>query len=184
MNQIPSPDNFACSDQELIALLRNGDESAFDVLFHRYYRLLWANALLVVEDEHIAKDIVQNFFINFWKKKIYQNLEGDIKGYLYKAVYNSSLNYIKQKKNYEKHITNHGKQHSMAVYQKELTDLQNELMPLMKQLPTQQKRAFTLVYMNQLKYEEAAREMGVSINTIKTHLKCTLSFLRSRSNFR
>lgn len=171
------------SDQELIARLKDGDETAFDILFHRYYRLLWANSLLVVEDENVAKDIVQNFFIDFWRKKIHEKLEGDIKGYFYKAVYNSSLNYIKQKKNYEKHITSHGKLCVTAVYQKEQGDLESELAPFIQQLPTQQKRAFTLVYMQQLKYDEAALEMGVTINTIKTHLKSTLSALRKRIIF-
>jgi RNA polymerase sigma-70 factor (ECF subfamily) len=175
----------AYTDQELVLNLKKGDRVAFDLLFYKYYKLLLGNALLIVEDEYCAKDIVQNFFIDFWQKKIYEHLEGDIKGYLFKSVYNSSLNYLKQKKNYQKHISNYQNRIPVVIYQKELTGLQSELSPIISEFPVQQKRAFTLVYMLQLKYEEAAQEMGVSINTIKTHLKNSLVLLRKhKNNFR
>ena len=173
------------TDEELIFKLKNCDQYAFDLLFYKYYTLLLGNALLIVEDENAAKDIIQNFFVDFWQKKVYENLEGDIKGYLFRSVYNSSLNYVRQKKNYRKHISHYQKSNPTVIYQKELSLLQTELSPIISELPQQQKRAFTLVYFLQLKYEEAAIEMGVSINTVKSHLKATLALLRKhKNNFR
>ncbi len=174
--------NQPFSDQELVALIKAGERKAFDLLFKKYYKLLLANALLIVENEDNAKDIVQSFFIEFWQKKIYDCLEGDIKGYLFKCIYNKSLNYIKQKKNYDKKLSNYQRNLPVIVYQKEFTSLQNEITPIISKLPLQQKRAFTLVYLLQLKYGEAANEMGVSINTIKTHLKNTMSLLKKHKN--
>ena len=174
--------NYCHSDQELVSLLKAGEKTAFDVLFFKYYKLLLANSLLIVENEEAAKDIVQNFFIDFWQKKIYQKLEGDIKGYLFRCIYNSSLNYLKHKKRYERHISDYQQQAPDAVYQQELGSFQTELSPIISGLPQQQRRAFTLVYMLQLKYEEAAMEMGVSINTIKTHLKNTMTLLRKHKS--
>jgi RNA polymerase sigma-70 factor (ECF subfamily) len=60
----------------------------------------------------------------------------------------------------------------------------NELPPYLQralgELPVQRLQAFKLVYMEDHQYREAAKEMGISINSLKSHLKLALKFLRMR----
>lgn len=56
--------------------------NAYDVIFLKYYKLLCINAYFYLHDEQESKDLVQAFFVQFWKKNIYMRLSGDIKGYL------------------------------------------------------------------------------------------------------
>jgi RNA polymerase sigma-70 factor (ECF subfamily) len=51
---------------------------------------------------------------------------------------------------------------------------------LLKELPVQRLEAFNLVYIENKKYQQAAGEMGISINSIKTHLKLAVKTLRKR----
>jgi RNA polymerase sigma factor (sigma-70 family) len=49
---------------------------------------------------------------------------------------------------------------------------------VLKEFPEQRLKAFTLVYIEKKRYQEAADEMGLSINSIKTHLKLAIQVLR------
>ena len=51
---------------------------------------------------------------------------------------------------------------------------------IFNQLPVQRRKAFKLVYLEDKKYKEAAEEMGVSVNSIKTHLKLAVKALQQK----
>ena len=51
---------------------------------------------------------------------------------------------------------------------------------IMKDLPVQRSTAFSLVYLENKKYKEAADEMGISINSVKTHLKLAVKVLQQK----
>ena len=50
-----------------------------------------------VQDLSIAKDVVQSVFIKVWEKEVVFIHENSIKSYLYTAVRNKSLDYLKSK---------------------------------------------------------------------------------------
>jgi RNA polymerase sigma-70 factor (family 1) len=171
------------SDLYLLALLKDGDIKAFDRLFLKYYKLLCANAYSLLRDEQEAKDIVQLFFVEMWEKKLFMGLEGDIKGYLYRSVHNRCLNQQR------KQLTEQKKQEmfvqSREVYETDDQWTENEpanLQEALLAMPVQRREALQLVYLQNKKYRDAADVMGISINSLKTHLKIGLRVLRERLN--
>ena len=78
--------------------LKEGDESAFEALFEKYYKMLCINAYWFLQQEQEAKDLVQTFFMDIWDKKLYNNFQGDVKGYLHTAVRNRCLNHLKKQR--------------------------------------------------------------------------------------
>ena len=78
--------------------IRDGDEEAFSTFFKKYYERLYQFAGRYVHDAQIAEDIVQEVFINIWKKRKEIKITTSVKSYLYSAVRNSSLNHIKKTK--------------------------------------------------------------------------------------
>ena len=162
----------------LLERLKAGDKAAYDAIFLKYYRLLCTNAYFLLEDEQEAKDVVQTFFLEMWDKQLYQSLHGEIKGYLFRAVQNRCLNLLK-KRQYQ--------QRELAAYSLEQERLQGPGVPAgiyqqlemaISELPAQRQQAFRLVYLQQKKYQEVADEMGISVNSLKTHLKIAMKFLR------
>ena len=55
---------------------------------------LWADTIL--NDMEEAEDLVQDFFVRLWEKKLNENLEGErVRSYLYVAVRNMAVRKVK-----------------------------------------------------------------------------------------
>lgn len=170
-------------DEQLLQQLKAGQSQAYDAIFLKYYKLLCVNAYFYLHDEQEAKDLVQAFFLEMWEKKIYLRLNGDIKGYLYRAVQNRCLNYIRkqetqQKKQESYHLTADVTEEKDEEVEHTYIQLDNAI----EELSNQRKEALKLVYLQDKKYQEAADIMGISINSLKTHLKIGLKNLREALN--
>ena len=171
------------SDSYLLTILKEGDTRAFDMLFLKYYKLLCAVAYSTLRDQQEAKDIVQVFFVEMWEKKLFLRLEGDIKGYLYQSVLNRCLN--QQRKT----LTEQKRQRMFVQSWEEqepeeqwMENVQTGLKDALLDMPLQRREALRLVYLQEKKYSDAAEVMGISINSLKTHLKLGLKVLREKLN--
>ena len=175
------------SDAELTENLRNGVPGAYDALFLKYYKMLCANAYMYIKDTDAARDIVQQFFIEFWEKKQYLVLDGDIKAYLYRAVKNRCLNQLRGHDRQEKIKAELTADYALSGQQME-AEIKEVLYTMLDDalhaLPVQRRQALSLVYVQDKKYQDAASEMSISINSLKTHLKLGLKNLRDKIKFR
>ena len=60
--------NTTYSEQELVALLQQRNEKAFSYLYDNYSGALYGIVNAVVTDKEVANDVLQNVFINIWRK--------------------------------------------------------------------------------------------------------------------
>jgi RNA polymerase sigma-19 factor, ECF subfamily len=179
-------------DEVILALLKTGNTGdAFEFIFKKYYRLMWTKAYLGTNDAVAADDLVQLVLTGIWEKKLYRNINGCLKSYLLTAVRNQVNDYHKVKlralKKIEKYAETVSRSESNILKERELEErwsaqeqLHRQLHELLQELPAQRQRAFTLVYMQQKKYHEVADNMGISINSLKTHLKMAVKTLRNK----
>ena len=169
-------------DVILIARLKSYDAAAFDELYQKYFKLLCAGAYLLIKNEGDAKDLVQNLFLDIWEKKLFEHFHQDVKGYLFLSVKNRCLNYIKSRKVKDRRTATFKiisqMQHTVSEDELDMTDCSEKLQHLLSDMKGQKKAALTMVYFNGKKYKEAADEMGIGINSLKTHLKSALKTLR------
>ena len=86
------------TDQELVALIKQGDHAAFKEVYDRYSPKVFYQVNQMLRDPEIAKDITQELFITVWSKA--GNIREDVKlgGYLYIAAQNSVFKYIQRSK--------------------------------------------------------------------------------------
>jgi RNA polymerase sigma-70 factor (ECF subfamily) len=168
------------NDMLLLNSLKQGNLDAYGILFKKYYKLLATQAFYILKDEMEAEDIVQLLFIEIWDRQLYLNINTSIKAYLQSAVYNRCLNAISkhntaQKKldQYQLFLNYKGSEAEVDHYHAE--KVINEIL---REMPEQRSRAFNLVYLEDKKYKEAADEMGITINSVKTHLKLAMKSLR------
>lgn len=163
---------------------KEGDLKSFKQLFEKYYKLLSARAFYMLDDEMEAEDAVQNLFIDIWNKKLYLNINFSLKPYLHKAIHNRCLNIIQKKK---------ADQKKAELYAYTLTELdhfdftveaptEKLLMFSLETLPSRQYYAFNLVHIEDRRYKDAAQEMGISINSFKTHLKLAVRGIKKQLN--
>src|SRR5687768_10297042 len=86
------------NDTVIIELLGERNERAFEQVFKSHYRNLHAYAFTILKDEAVAEEMVQNVFYKIWEKTEQLNITGSVSAYLYRAVHNESLNYLKHLK--------------------------------------------------------------------------------------
>ena len=93
--QISQPNTLRFStNEDLLESIKQNDHAAFEYLFKRFYPRLLGYAIRFVQDEDVAKDILQECFMNFWEKR--QLLSAvSISSLLFLMVRNACLNYLK-----------------------------------------------------------------------------------------
>ena len=69
----------------------------FEMLFNELYPELCRYAIQFVRIEYIAEDIVQEQFIYLWEHRSRIKIHSSLKSYLYKAVRNKSVDFLRNK---------------------------------------------------------------------------------------
>ncbi|ETZ22956.1 RNA polymerase sigma-70 factor [Pedobacter sp. V48] len=165
-----------------IALLHQYDDKAFEQMFKAHYKELHSYANVMLRDEDTAEEIVQSMFLKFWEKRELLNVQTSIKAYLYKCVYNDSLNYLKHQKVKTKYqdfaaytMNDH---HEAASSRVELTELQFKLQEALNELPEHCRTIFQMSRFEELKYREIAEQLDLSIKTVENQMGKALKILR------
>lgn len=158
------------------------DDKAFEQMFKAHYKELHSYANIMLRDEDTAEEIVQSMFLKFWEKRELLNVQTSIKAYLYKCVYNDSLNYIKHQKVKTKYqdfaaytMNDH---HEAASSRVELTELQFKLQEALNELPEHCRTIFQMSRFEELKYREIAEQLDLSIKTVENQMGKALKILR------
>lgn len=172
------------TDQEQLQLLidfQAGKEAAFEQVFKLFYKPLRVKAFLILKNEEEAEDQVQQLFLDIWNKQLYRNVQQSLKAYLHTAIRNRCFNCL-TKAVQEKKMFHEYTGHNALITSDDDNEslVQPYLLTAINELPAQRFKAFTLVHMEDKKYHEAAREMGISINSLKSHLKLAVKFLQIR----
>ena len=172
------------TDQDLIQLLHDfqtGQEAAFEQVFKLFYKPLRMQAFLILKNEEEADDQVQQLFLDIWNKQLYRNVQQSLKAYLHTAIRNRCFNFLTKVSQENKKWHEYAGYAASAIPEDDKEpSLQPYLLAALNELPAQRFRAFNLVHLEDKKYHEAASEMGISINSLKSHLKLGVKFLRMR----
>jgi len=170
------------SDQILLKDLQNGNQSAYELVFKKYYKALALKAYLMLENEMEAEDLVQNLFISMWEKSQFLSVNTALKAYLFKAVHNQCLICLRKRKTDQQHLDEYTHTITLSTEGEILYDAANEdlIRYALGELPAQRQKAFQLVHLEDKKYKEAATEMGLSVNSVKTHLKLAVKILQEK----
>lgn len=155
------------------------EELLFDNLFRTKYKKMCRVAYSFLENFDTAEDIVQEIFSEMWIKNIHLENPANLENYLFIAIRNSCLTYLRDKK---KVIPIEEFRDDM-INESENNHIPEELMPLwnaIEELPGQCKIIFKQVVLEDMTYQEVATCMDISLNTVKTHMKIAYKTLREK----
>ncbi|MFY9150589.1 MAG: RNA polymerase sigma-70 factor [Prolixibacteraceae bacterium] len=169
-------------EKDLIIRLKNGDQTAFELLFHFYYSGLVMYSTQFTTDRMEAEEIVQDFFVRFWQKHQQIISSDSLKGYLFSAIKNGSLNFLKHKKIEEKYIREMGElsKHHLA-YNPDIyvaSELQEKVKNAIDLLPEKCREIFILSRIRGMKNVEIATELNISKRTVETQISKALKVMR------
>ena len=164
------------NDQDLIAKVLDGDTNAFSVLVNRYKDLVFSLSLKMLKNREEAEEISQDAFIKVYKSL--HKFKGDSKfsTWIYKVVYNSCLDRLKQyKKNYalvpiDEFNENQVKTLDNAFDALVSQDRKNAIQACLNKLPSEDSFLLTLYYFEEQSLEEISKIVGLTANNVKVKL--------------
>jgi RNA polymerase sigma-70 factor (ECF subfamily) len=163
-------------------LIQSDPLQTFRRLFDENFHQLVFSAFRYLNDYDQAKDIVQDVFVKVWQNFDEIRHVSDLKGYLYKAVQNSSMNFLKHVKVREKFVVDFRQSGLSATPSHEdfLTEEETKIRihQAVNKLPDNWREAFVHSKYDNLKYHEIASEMNISQKTVEKYISKALHFLR------
>lgn len=167
-----------------IHAVQNVDEPTFEQVFKTHYKNLFAYAITILKSEAAAEEIVQNVFLRLWEKKLLLPPGVQLKPYLYRAVHNESLNYIKHEKvksRYQLYAVGRNDEQEQPASKKVMTaELERNIQDALNELPEQCRTIFQLSRFEELKYREIADQLGISVKTVENQMGKALKLLRTK----
>ncbi len=163
--------------------LETNIEMVFEYLFKSHFKALHAYAFTIIKEEMMAEEIVQNVFCRLWEKREQIEINQSAKAYLYRSVYNESLNYLKHQKvkaTYQQHAARNKDLETHSAAKTEHKELQFHLANALNELPEQCRTIFQMSRFEELKYREIASELGLSVKTVENQMGKALKILRTK----
>lgn len=162
--------------------MNNKNEAAFEKVFKTYFKSLHAFAYTFIKDEIIAEEIVQNVFFRIWEKKEQLQIDDSLKSYLYRSVHNESLNHIKHlkvKTSFQlEYSGNMEPLNQDASNQMIAAELETKIQKAINELPQQCRIIFQMSRFEQLKYQQIADQLNISIKTVENQMGKALKVMR------
>lgn len=178
-------------DRLIIEKLKQGDETAFKFIFDNHYTLLCRFANQLLHDAALAEEIVDDAIFYLWEHREELSITNSIRSYLMQAVRNRSINVFNSAEHrFEQSFSSISPEENIEFLDSVFIDdahpmgmlLQQELedtvMECIERLPKECRTVFKMSRFDQRKQEDIARELNISVNTVKYHIKNALAFLR------
>jgi RNA polymerase sigma-70 factor (ECF subfamily) len=166
------------TDQELTALLKEGDSKAFDALYWKYHQAIYKNILKLTKEPEAAQDILQDTFGTLWNKRESLNVMQEVSGWLFTVSFNNSINYTKKRLK-EALYAEANKTDEIEDFGLENNEYQYELLKLaLQKLSPQKRKVFELCKLEGKTYEQTAIEMNISKHTVKEYLSGAMDFVK------
>lgn len=157
------------------------DEREFEQLFKSHFQFLCNFAKQYVEDIDIAQDLTQKVFIRLWEKREELDANMSIKSYLFTAVKNRCLNYLRDQKKYRSKILDVDcGEVEIAIEEDHFAEkeLSEKIEAALSSLPEKCRQVFEMSRFQQLKYKEIAEELDISQKTVEAHMSKAMKTLR------
>lgn len=156
------------------------NNDSFEGLFKSYFGDLVGFVCSYVNDEEVAKDIVHDVFLVVLKNKKNLDVSYSLKSYLFTLSKNYALNYLKHLRVVamnEREVIEalENADDELDAYEQRVARLNEKL----SELPDKQRKVLIKCFVDGQKYKDVAEELGISVNSVKTHISRALKFLRN-----
>ena len=171
------------NERELLIQLKQGDDNAFEEIYHLHSNRLYSNLLKLVKSEELAMDLLQDLYIKLWNNRASIDVDKSIGAYLFSIAKNLAIDFFRRaarESNLQNHLITVGTELYNHVddvlFHKETSAI---LSKAIQALPPQQQKIFNLCKMEGRSYDEAASILGISSATVGNQLVRALRTVRT-----
>ncbi|MGV8096585.1 MAG: RNA polymerase sigma-70 factor [Mangrovibacterium sp.] len=154
----------------------------FERLYDEYYSPLCLFANKYLSDLDLARSLVQELFVDLWLKREKLTVHGDsVKFYLYKAVRNKSVDYLRElKKSVRLSDISESRLNSPFEDKLEEAELNARLNQSISELPEKCREIFLLCRFEGLKYSQIAEKLNISVKTVEMQMGIALKKIKDK----
>lgn len=153
----------------------------FDTIYRNWLKVV---AITILRDQTQSEEIVQEFLIDFWANKRYNNIQihsvSSLKNFLFISVRNRCLDYIARDNTRKKRLRSIllPEDHILPENTLENAELGSIIKQAISQLPPKQEEAFKLAYLHGNSRKEIAAIMHIAEDTVKKQVASAVKKLR------
>lgn len=170
------------TEQELVLLLRNRNNQAFNYLYDNYSGALYSIILQIIQENELASDVLQEVFVNIWRKmESYDASKGRLFTWMLNIARNASIDTLRSKsyQNSKKNQELPDNVHSGSSGQITQMNVDNiGLRKTLEKLKPEHRILIELAYFKGYTHEEIAEIEGIPLGTVKTRIRNSLLQLR------
>lgn len=159
----------------LYRIIKQEDEKAFRQLFELFAGRLYQFAFSFLKNKLLAEEAVSDVFFKFWLNRFSLSTDLNIKAYLFKATYNTALNYLDEERRKsaisldEIHV-DLGVDFICPETKMINIELKVVIDRAIESLPPRCKLIYKMAKVEEMKYKEIADLLNISVKTIDHQL--------------
>jgi len=161
------------TDIALMALIKEGEVKAFELLLSRHQKSVYNLALRFLGDPDDAEDIMQNTFIRVYKASQTYTPEAKFTTWLYTIVKNLCFNVLRSRRSAEiismdsEYLPELPARTEDPIERISRSQVRETVIRAVNNLPENMKMAVILSKYHDLQYDEIAAIMGCTVNAVK-----------------
>ncbi len=137
-----------------------------------------------MKDFETAKEIVQDAFISLWEKREIIDMDRPVKAYLTMVIHNKCSNHLRDSRKFDPYLLNIENLLEVPEYDGADTLVHDELKlkidTAINELPDKCREIFILNRYENLKYQQIADKLQISVKTVETQMSKALQHMRVR----
>jgi RNA polymerase sigma-70 factor (ECF subfamily) len=176
--------SFSCfnDEKELLTRLHNSDEAAFTEIYNLYWKKLFFIAAQKLNSLSEAEEIVQDIFLDVWKRREDININTSLASYLSICVKYKVINLLakrNQQFRYQEYASSMHETDASTQQYISLDELREQLMKETAKLPEKCRMVFQMSREQGYSQKQIARKLSISEKTVESHISRALRSLRT-----
>jgi RNA polymerase sigma factor (sigma-70 family) len=177
-----------CGKTALLQLINLNDNSSFDILYKKYWKMLLNFAHQYISDSETCKEIVQELFIVLYLKRNKLTINKSLPSYLLRSLRNKILNHLRTESVYKKHLALAGQSHLtvVAVNEAELWmdvyDLEKQIIYCLNKMPLKYREVYILNRQNAYTVKETAEMLQRPVDTVERQIRIAVRLMQEHLN--
>ena len=166
------------SDATLVVQLLHRDVSAFEQLYDRHSRIVYALVLRILQQASTTEEVVQDVFLQLWRNAgQYQSARGPFVPWLLTLARNRALDHLRLKSERQRRREDQAEELPAIAqapeYEKALDEKRRaeRVRSLIGTLSAPQKKAIEMAYFEGLSHSEIANALHEPLGTVKSWIR-------------
>jgi RNA polymerase sigma-70 factor (ECF subfamily) len=167
------------NDGALVAAIRNGNQEAMAELYDRYSSVVYAVALRVLGDTNAAEDILQEIFMQLWRKPgAFDASRGNLAPWLAVITRNRAVDVLRKRRPQSELEDTTLTVDPDFAGEADRGLIVEKVRSALQAMSSQQRSALEMAYFEGYSHSEISAKTGEPLGTIKTRIRSGLMQLR------